>query len=194
MDGNVPSGRFGRLSTNPLFEWHAFAISSYRNKASGEHFMVVGAAGDWTKALHTNKPTELWTRKFKFTGLPRMVHLYKNALIVCTGAGVSVPVSTLLQDEGSDAAGFKWRLLWIASNIKETYGAEFVDELIGTGRVIVYDTHVHGRPNVTHLTLAMYQKYESDAVLITSNPNVTRNLVTSLKMRGIQAYGPVFDS
>jgi hypothetical protein len=193
MDGFIEAGRFGRLSTSPLLEWHAFAISTY-GKDSGEHFMVVGAAGDWTKSLHTHPPTHMYTRKFKFTGLPRMVHLYKKLLIVCTGAGVSVPVSTLLQNESSDAEGFKWRLLWIASNTKETYGAEFVDRLVGTGRVIVYDTQVHGRPNVTHLTLAMYKMFESQAVFITSNPSVTASLVQCLETRGIHAYGPVFDS
>ena len=29
FDGRVPAYRFGRISTSPLFEWHAFAISSY---------------------------------------------------------------------------------------------------------------------------------------------------------------------
>ena len=48
MEGYIPPYMFGRVSNNPLFEWHAFALCSY-GKDAKEHMMIVGAVGDWTK-------------------------------------------------------------------------------------------------------------------------------------------------
>lgn len=99
IDGFIPWGRFGRISlasgSSCIREWHAFAISSYPGK--DEHFMIAAAVGDWTKALQEDPaPTEMWTRRVKFTGLPVFTNCYQRALIVCTGAGVALPISNIL--------------------------------------------------------------------------------------------------
>lgn len=190
--GFVPAGRFGRLSRSPLLEWHAFAISS--TVGLDEHFMICGAAGDWTKELHKDPPTHLYTRRFKFTGLPRMIQLYKRVLSVCTGAGIAVPVSYFWQNHYPDSEGNFMRLLWIASNTEETYGKEWTDRLMATGRVILYDTSNRARPDVLKLTLAMYKKLQMEAVFVTSNPAVTSMLIHGCQKKGITAFGPVFDS
>ena len=104
-------------------------------------------------------------------------------------------MSSLLQNCCSDAEGYCHRLLWIASTVNEIFGTEFVDALMATKRVILYDTSKHGgRPDVVKLTLFCYNYFKSHGVFITSNPSLTASLVTALSIRGIHAYGPVFDS
>lgn len=190
--GFVPAGRFGRLSRSPLLEWHAFAISS--TIGTDEHFMICGAVGDWTNALHTDPPTYLYTRRFKFTGLPRMIELFKRVLLVCTGAGIAVPVSYFWQNRYPDSEGNFMRLLWIASNTEETYGREWTDRLMATGRVILYDTSNRPRPDALKLTLALYKKLQMEAVFVTCNPTITSQIILGCEQRGVTAFGPVFDS
>jgi hypothetical protein len=44
------------------------------------------------------------------------------------------------------------------------------------------------------LTLKYVDEFKMDAVFITSNSTVTSLMVHGLEVRGIHAYGPVFDS
>jgi hypothetical protein len=194
FDDFVPAGYFKRISHNPFVDTHAFAISS--DKGSNEHFIICGAVGDFTKSLHKKPPPEyLWTRRFKFTGLPRMIECYTRCLVVCTGAGVAVPVGSIWQGRFPDSEGFCLRLFWIASNVEETFGKEWTDVLMATGRVELYDTKKSGRPkDMVGMVVERYNAINAEAVFITANPPVTAMLMKELSMRGIWAFGPVFDS
>jgi len=194
FDGFVPAGHFKRISHNPFIDTHAFAISS--DKDSTEHFLICGAVGDFTKSLHAKPPPEyLYTRHFKFTGLPRMIESYKRALIVCTGAGVAVPVGAIWQGLYPDSDGYCIRLFWIASNVEVTFGDEWSKALLGTGRAELYDTQKNGRPkNMVQMIVERYNKFQAQAIFITANPDVTGMLMKELSIRGIWAFGPVFDS
>lgn len=46
-------------------EYHAFGIIS-EGRQSGEHYMICGVQGDFTKSLVDNPPKTLWTRELKF--------------------------------------------------------------------------------------------------------------------------------
>lgn len=192
FDGYVPQGRFAKVSSAPLLEWHTFAISS--DPGSKEHYLIVGAVGDWTQNLHKDPPTHLYHRSFHVTGIPRYIGMYKRVLLFCTGAGIAVPISIMMQNLYPDSEGCCYRLLWIAGKVEATYGKELAEKVMSSGRVILYDTDKRPRPDVVKLTLAIARKFKSEAVLITSNPPVTKALVIGCNIRGMVAFGPTFDS
>jgi len=165
FEGFIDFGRFARISRNPFNQSHAFAISS--TKGSNEHFLIVGAVGDFTKGLHSDPPKEIYTRLFKFTGLSRLVKMYKRVVIMCTGAGVAVFNSIIWQNLFPDSEGFCFRLLWVASNIPETFGQEWADKMHADERVLIYDTKKHGRPDMVKLTLSVYDHIKAEVVFIT---------------------------
>lgn len=61
----MQQGLLGRISRTSIMEYHAFGIIS-TGRTSGEHFMICGVQGDFTKSLVDNPPKTLWTRELKF--------------------------------------------------------------------------------------------------------------------------------
>lgn len=108
FQGGYRSGLFGRISRHPLKENHAFGIASM-SPSSGEHYMCVVGQGDFTRGLIADPPMHLWTRQFKFVGLPYMCNFYRSGLYVCTGSAIGVALSIFLQRDPRS----KWHLLWI---------------------------------------------------------------------------------
>jgi hypothetical protein len=106
--GGCRTGLFGRISRHPLKENHAFGISSL-SPTSEEHYMCIVGQGDFTRNLIANPPTYLWTRKFKFVGLPIMTSLYRSGVYVVTGSAIGVALSIFLQRDPKSS----WHLLWV---------------------------------------------------------------------------------
>ena len=77
--GGYPAGLFGRIARNSFSENHAFGICS-TGPSSGEHRMYCVGQGDLSRGLIKNPPTHLWTRAFKYTGLPSMTSFYRRGL------------------------------------------------------------------------------------------------------------------
>lgn len=61
----MQQGLLGRISRTSIREYHAFGIVSVGRK-SGEHYMICGVQGDFTKSLVDNPPKTVWTRELKF--------------------------------------------------------------------------------------------------------------------------------
>jgi hypothetical protein len=106
--GGCRTGLFGRISRHPLTENHAFGIASL-SPTSSEHYMCIVGQGDFTRSLIANPPTYLWTRQFKFVGLPIMTSFYRSGVYVVTGTAIGVALSVFLQRDPKSS----WHLLWI---------------------------------------------------------------------------------
>ncbi|KAJ9566009.1 hypothetical protein OSB04_001975 [Centaurea solstitialis] len=61
-------------------------------------------------------------------------------------------------------------------------------------KVIVHDTAVMGRPNVAEMSIAAAKKWGAEVVIVTSNPEGSRDVVNACKSKGIPAFGPIWDS
>ncbi|KAI3439999.1 uncharacterized protein J3R85_004146 [Psidium guajava] len=186
--GGVKAGILGRISPSPLSEWHAFGIIS---DGKDEHMMLAGAVGDFTKSLVANPPTHLWVRQVHFAGLPYLVNMYDRVLLVATGSGICVFLSFLLQPCKASVC-----MLWVAKNVEQNFGKE-IKEMVSLHpreKMIVHDTAVHGRPNVAKMSVDTAKKWGAEVVIVTSNPEGSRDVVNACKTEGIAAFGPIWDS
>lgn len=187
--GGVKAGILGRISRNPLSEWHAFGIIS-----DGEtgHIMLAGTVGDFTRKLVTDPPRRLWVRSVGFAGLPYLVRMYKKVALVATGSGICVFLSFLLQScKDVDVC-----LVWVAKGIEENFGRDIKEMLSGfpAGKVVVHDTAVAGRPNVGEMAVAAARRWDAEVVVVTSNPEGSRDVVNACEEAKIPAFGPIWDS
>ncbi|GLT29557.1 hypothetical protein SLA2020_044160 [Shorea laevis] len=188
FNGGVKAGILGRISPSPFSEWHAFGIIS---NGKTEHMMLAGAVGDFTKSLVSNPPSHLWVRQVHFAGLPYLVNMYNRVLLVATGSGICVFLSFLLQPCRASVC-----LLWVAKGIKQNFGKE-IKEMVSQhpkDKVIVHDTALFGRPNVSEMSVEAAEKWGAEVVIVTSNPEGSRDVVSACKASGIPAFGPIWDS
>ncbi|KAK2642224.1 hypothetical protein Ddye_023987 [Dipteronia dyeriana] len=188
FEGGVKSGILGRISPSPLSEWHAFGIIS---DGKSEHMMLAGAVGDFTKSLVSNPPSHLWVRQVHFAGLPYLTNMYDRVLLVATGSGICVFLSFLLQPCRANVC-----VLWVAKGIEQNFGKE-IEEMMNIqpkDKVIVHDTAVLGRPNVSQMSVDAAQKFGAEVVIVTSNPEGSRDVVNACKASAIAAFGPIWDS
>ncbi|KAK3005736.1 hypothetical protein RJ639_017139 [Escallonia herrerae] len=188
FSGGVKAGILGRISPSPLSEWHAFGIISDNKK---EHMMLAGAVGDFTKSLVSRPPRHLWVRQVHFAGLPYLVNMYDRVLVVATGSGICVFLSFLLQPCSANVC-----FLWVAKGIEQNFGKEIKDWMSGhpKEKVIVHDTAVLGRPNVAQMSVGAAKNWGAEVVIVTSNPEGSRDVVDACKAAGIAAFGPIWDS
>ncbi|PIA30514.1 hypothetical protein AQUCO_05500060v1 [Aquilegia coerulea] len=188
FEGGVKAGVFGRISPSPFSEWHAFGIISDGKK---EHMMLAGAVGDYTRSLVSNPPSHIWVRTVHFAGLPYLINMYDRVLVVATGSGICVFLSFLLQDCPADIC-----LIWVAKKVEENFGTEIKDMVSGYSKdkVIVHDTAVLGRPNVSNMSVETAKRWKAEVVIVTSNPEGSRDVVNACKGAGIPAFGPIWDS
>nr|XP_016448845.1 PREDICTED: uncharacterized protein LOC107773928 [Nicotiana tabacum] len=170
FEGGIKAGILGRISPSPFSEWHAFGIISDGKK---QHMMLAGAVGDFTKSLVSNPPSHLWVRQVHFAGLPYLVNMYNKVLVVATGSGICVFLSFLLQP---------------CSEIKEMISGH------PNEKVIIHDTALLGRPNVSEMSVETAKKWGAEVVIVTSNPEGSRDVVNACKKSGIPAFGPIWDS
>ncbi|CAI0444975.1 unnamed protein product [Linum tenue] len=186
--GGVKPGILGRISPSPLSEWHSFGIIS---DGKIDHMMLCGAVGDFTKSLVSNPPSHLWVRGVHFAGLPYLVNLYDRVLLVATGSGICVFLSFLLQPCRADVC-----VVWVAKGIEQNFGQEIMEMMSRhpKDKVIVHDTALMGRPSVSQMSVEMAKKWRAEVVIVTSNPEGSRDVVDACKGAGIPAFGPIWDS
>ncbi|KAK9150461.1 hypothetical protein Syun_008770 [Stephania yunnanensis] len=191
FEGNgVKAGILGRISPSPLSEWHAFGIISDGEK---DHMMLAGAVGDFTKSLVSNPPSHLWVRKVHFAGLPYLMNMYERVQMVATGSGICVFLSFLMQRSRAEV-----RVLWVAKGVEENYGREIKEAVysgVAAGKVVVYDSGLRGgRPNVGKMSVEEAKRWGAQVVVVTSNPEGSRDVVRACENAGIPAFGPIWDS
>ena len=87
------------------------------------------------------------------------------------------------------------RIIWSARSPEKTYGSEIMRVVLRADkRAIIIDTKKTGHPDLTALAWAMYEGIRAEAVVIISNPAVTRKVVFEMECRGVAAFGAIFDS
>ncbi|XP_055825464.1 adenylate-forming reductase 06235 [Solanum dulcamara] len=188
FEGGIKAGILGRISPSPFSEWHAFGIIS---DGKTEHMMLAGAVGDFTKTLVSNPPSHLWVRQVHFAGLPYLVNMYNRVLVVATGSGICVFLSFLLQPCAANVC-----FLWVTKGVEENFGKEIKEMVSGypKEKVIIHDTALLGRPNVSEMSVEAARKWRAEVVIVTSNPEGSRDVVNACKKSGIPAFGPIWDS
>ncbi|PPQ91669.1 hypothetical protein CVT25_012882 [Psilocybe cyanescens] len=199
-------GSFTRISDNPLVEWHGFATVPVPGEKG--YSLVVSRAGDWTSKQILNPPKELWVRGIPTFGVLRIVPLFRRVVFVATGSGIGPCAPCILEKR------VPIRLLWTSPNVRETFGDEFVDAIIGaspdaviygklycyplSGTMLMYpnltDTRAHGKPDMVKLTYRLVKEFNAEAVCVISNQKLTRKVVYGMMSRGIPAFGAIWDS
>jgi len=123
------------------------------------------------------------------TGFIHVAPLFRRVLLVATGSGIAPCVPVLLQKR------VPIRLLWTSPNVRRTFGDELVDSILEKSPdAVIYDTKVHGRPDMVKLTYRIAREFNAEAVCIISNQTLTEKVVYGMISRGIPAYGAIFDS
>jgi hypothetical protein len=186
--GASEAGMFGRISRHALVDWHAFALVSGR-KGAASHSMIISGVGDFTKGLIATPPVKLYVRMVKFPGLPYCVPMYPRSIIIATGAGMAPYLSLLLVlPHGSH------RLIWVGRAFREYFGEGLCDMVFQWPDLVLIDTTMDGRPDLTALAVDNYRSFGADAVFVGSNPEGTRQIVSGCRDLGIPAFGPSWDS
>ena len=97
---------------------------------------------------------------------------------MATGSGICVFLSFLLQPCAADVC-----LVWVAKGIEQNFGKEIKEMVSGypEDKVIVHDTALLGRPNVSEMSVEAARAWEAEVVIVTSNPEGSRDVVCACK-------------
>ena len=149
--------------------------------------------GDWTKSLirqveKGKLPEKLWVRRVKPPGFMFSINAYSRVIVIATGAGIAPVVPHVIEN------GHKLHIVWIGNNHQQTYGQEVFSLLDSHPRCNIYDTGVHGRPDVGQLAIQAFGDFKAQAVFCVSNQTLTKNVVQACLSKGIPAYGATWDS
>ncbi|RYR36136.1 hypothetical protein Ahy_A10g051176 isoform D [Arachis hypogaea] len=117
--------------------------------------------------------------------------MYDRVLLVATGSGICVFLSFLLQPCKAEVC-----VLWVTKGVEQNFGKEIKEMMSGHSKekVIVHDTAVLGRPNVSEMSVNAANNFGAQVVIVTSNPQRSRDVVNACKANGIAAFGPIWDS
>lgn len=178
-----------RLADHPLIETHAFAAIPEPNGQKG-FSVVVSNAGDWTKRLIQNPPGKLWIKGVPTWGVLMVASMFQPAVVVATGSGIGPCLSLFTESQPH-----RYRIIWSTRGPEETYGRGILDAVQKADpNAITVDTDRLGRPDIVNLRYNLYREIDAEAVVVFSNPRMTRKLVYGMKTRGVPAYGPIWDS
>ncbi len=169
--------------------------------------MFVFGQGDFTRAMIEKPPTHLYTRTYKFVGLPRIMGMFRRGIYLVTGTAIGVALSPFMQP----IPGSEWVLLWVAGRIEETYNDSAVkllkDHYLNKhngnvdiaqrdydDHIVIWDSRKKGRPHLLDLIEEHVRRIDAEVVFLTSNPQGTADIMRGCRERGIPAHGPVWDS
>ncbi|KAF9452970.1 hypothetical protein P691DRAFT_755995 [Macrolepiota fuliginosa MF-IS2] len=182
-----PPGSFARISTAPLTEWHSFATIAVPEKKG--YSMIISRAGDWTSKTIATPPSEIWVRGIPTWGMMSVAGLFRKVLFVATGSGIAPICPWLFSIQ------VPFRLLWTSPNVRQTFGDKLIDAIFeASPDSIIYDTRIHGKPDMVKLVYRVAKEYQPEAICVISNEKLTRKIVYGMVSRGIPAFGPIWDS
>ena len=204
LPGRAEVGTFARISLDGI-EWHSFSVAgmSFNKQTSeSEIHLIIGAVGDWTKNLieqveKGNLPKRLWVRRVKPPGFMFSVKAYSRVVVIATGAGIAPVLPHLGRNN------HKLYVVWIANEHEQTYGEKLWSLLDSYPRcnmstmdscIEIFDTGIHGRPNVEQLAIQAVRDFRAQAVFCVSNKTLTKRVVKACLQKGISAYGATWDS
>ena len=183
--GYISPGFYGRISRGMLSEWHVFGCFG-ESASESHHFMICSAVGDFTKALVEDPPASLYTRLIKFPGFSYCHRMYSSGIAICTGAAIGVFIS-LFSNQGLT----NFSLIWVGSKFEDTYGRKVMD-LLNKGcpgdKLTLYDTSVHGRPDIVALASDAYHSKGAEVVFCVSNLVGTQALVQGVPAQGHPSF------
>ena len=192
---NTYPGTAIRISERPLIEWHAFATVA---KPGVDGFsLVVSNAGDWTKRQIGGAPERLWVRGIPACGVLRIAPLFKRIVLVATGSGIGPCLPVLL------AKKLPMRVFWSTPNPEQAFGEEIIDTVKGADSdAVIWNTRTQGKPDMVKEAWKLVEasgktsdgRYEVEAVCVIANKKVTEMVVRGMEVRGLAAYGAIFDS
>lgn len=123
-------------------------------------------------------------------GVLRIATLFSPVLIVATGSGIGPCLSLFRGRPDLDC-----RVLWSTPSPLETYGAEIVDDVRAADpKAVIIDTRKEGRPDLVRRAYEVWKREGCEAVVLISNPTVTKKVIYGLETRGVPAFAPIFDS
>ncbi|KAH7303456.1 hypothetical protein B0I35DRAFT_485150 [Stachybotrys elegans] len=193
FDYTVPvHGAFTRMSTNPLFEWHSFAVIPAPEAENGRkvgYSVLVSNAGDWTKRTIQEPPNRLWVRGVPVCGVMHVVASFRSVVLIATGSGIG-PMLGQIQRPCCPT-----KFIWSTKEPEKTYGkplCDLVKQKIPDA--VIHDTRVSGRPDLVKMGYNMATSSGAEAVIIIANEKITKKVVYGLEARGIHAYGAIWDS
>lgn len=181
------AGSSTAISRNPFLDWHAFANIPEPDRISFR--MAVSRAGDWTGQLIDDPPRAVWIRGVTTAGVANVERLFTKVAYVATGSGIGPVLPHLLASEVPS------HLAWATKSPHETYGDELVREILqARPDARIWDTKLHGKPDMLALAYLAYQESGAEAVICISNPSLTWQVVHGLERLGIPAFGAIWDS
>lgn len=122
-------------------------------------------------------------------GVGNIDKLFRKVVWVATGSGIGPCLPHLL------AADTPSLLVWSTRHPRQTYGDALVDEILAVQPdAVIWDTDAAGKPDLLALTYQAYVQSGAEAVICISNKKTTWQIVEELEMRGIPAFGAIWDS
>jgi hypothetical protein len=151
--------------------------------------LTISRAGDWTGSLIDDLPSHLWVKGIPTAGVGNIDRLFKRVIWVATGSGIGPCLPHLLAGEVPS------RLVWSTRDPLKTYGTALMDEIrAAQPDAVIWDTTRSGKPDLVRLAYAAYREFAAEAVICISNKKTTWEVVEQMEIRGIPAYGAIWDS
>lgn len=181
------AGSSTTVSRSPLVEWHSFANVPAPDEQGFR--LTISRSGDWTGALIDDRPSHVWVRGIPTAGVGNIDRLFTRVVWVATGSGIGPCLPHLL------AGQVPSRLVWSTRDPRRTYGDALVDEILAVQPdVVVWDTDADGKPDLLRLAYRAYREFDAEAVICISNKRTTWHIVEELEVRGVPAFGAIWDS
>ena len=181
------AGSSTAVSRNPLLEWHSFA--NVPTPGQPGFRLTISRAGDWTGALIDDAPPYLWVKGIPTAGVGNIDKLFRKVVWVATGSGIGPCLPHLLAGDTPSL------LVWSTRHPRQTYGDALVDEILAVQPdAVIWDTDAAGKPDLLALTYQAYRQSGAEAVICISNKSTTWQIVEELELRGIPAFGAIWDS
>lgn len=187
-DKLMPTCKGVRLSTKPLFENHGFATIPSTDGKHG-YSVLIAKNGDWTTKIVDNPPKYLYSRGAPTMGVMGVALILRRVVVMATGTGIG-PTLSFFQCHPQWAC----RIVWTVRSPEASFGPSINAAVRRSDPdAVVYDTF-HGRTDIVGLAYAAYKEFNAEAVVIISNPALTKKVVYAMETRGIAAYGAIWDS
>ena len=181
------AGSSTAISVNPLKEWHHFANVPAPGKTGFR--LTISRAGDFTGQLIDTLPDKVWVKGIPTAGVGNIDKLFRKVLWVATGSGIGPCLPHLLSGETPA------KLVWSTRNPEQTYGTELVQEILAVQPdAVIWDTTEQGKPDLVRLAYQAYLASGAEAVICISNKSTTWQIAEEMEIRGIPAYGAIWDS
>ena len=181
------AGSATTISRNPLLEWHSFA--NVPSPGEEGFRLTISRAGDWTGQFINDQPEHVWVKGIPTAGVANIEVLFKRVVYIATGSGIGPCLPHLLAKEVPAS------LVWSTRTPRKTYGDELVDEILeAVPDALIWDTGSHGKPDLVKLAHDAVVATGAEAVICIANQPLTQKVVYEMELRGIPAYGAIWDS